>query len=865
MTPPISSATPPARLARQVRERFVIEMDRWLSQLVATLRGRLSEASEVAAKAADLRLAMEARMLFDQHSQTWSGRVRQAWRQALPRVGLPDTADSVGQGLDAFSLVDDAVVENKILASRLSLAVADQGGAELNDLRVRMQRLERLPDLPARDVLRPELLAGILVEEWIASGLSREMWALVHDAVRTALAQAMATAYGHANRFLVENGVMPQIDLKPLVRRTPGGAAGGAGGGAERASGPGALTDPAGADWRRSVPTGLDETRHGSVHASGGAGGGGSHPGGAPAHPMDRRMPRGGGSGGGLGAAPGCAPSAPYGESPAFAPDARYAGYTRMDPGLATRASDGGWQPSDMVQPSALARAAEETRMLTAGTPMMRMRARAQGVLGQLRRLLTDRVADFDPSHPVRPSPRLARALAAPVPPFEATTRIDPVTQRMTEQVDVTEVAGQLRSQAAQLKREADTPSEKAIIEIVALMFQAILAEERIAASVRVWFARLQIPVLRLALAEPDFFSSAQHPARQLIDRMGACAMRFDATGISEARLEREIKRIVQVIEQYPETGRRVYQLVLEEFRKFLGRSLTEGSAAQRVATLAQQVEQKETLAIQYTIELNKMLAQLPVREEVREFLFRVWSEVLAMAAVRHGAQGEQTLAFKRAASDLLWAVSAKPHRADRARVLQDLPHLLHTLREGMGTLGMPGDIQDQHIKTLNDIVADAFMARTETIDPATLEALGHSLEALEDVVSDDAAGDVMLDPGTIEMMLGVDAGDLNVIAAGGSMPSAGTLAWARELELGAWFSLEQGSRAIEVQYVWRSARGQLHLFAGGGKSHLVQTRRLAAYLQAGLLAPVEDEALTVRATRDALARLDAEPTRLMQ
>lgn len=44
----------------------------------------------------------------------------------------------------------------------------------------------------------------------------------------------------------------------------------------------------------------------------------------------------------------------------------------------------------------------------------------------------------------------------------------------------------------------------------------------------------------------------------------------------------------------------------------------------------------------------------------------------------------------------------------------------------------------------------------------------------------------------------------------------------------------------------------------------MVQTRRLAAWLQAGLLALVEDEALTVRATRDALARLDAQPAQLL-
>ncbi|MER8281059.1 DUF1631 family protein, partial [Acinetobacter baumannii] len=89
----------------------------------------------------------------------------------------------------------------------------------------------------------------------------------------------------------------------------------------------------------------------------------------------------------------------------------------------------------------------------------------------------------------------------------------------------------------------------------VALMFQSILSEDRLPPSIRVWFARLQVPVLRVALAEPQFFSDLNHPARKLIDRMGSCVMGFDASSINGNALETEIRRVVQVIEQYPETG----------------------------------------------------------------------------------------------------------------------------------------------------------------------------------------------------------------------------------------------------------------------------------------------------------------------
>ena len=89
--------------------------------------------------------------------------------------------------------------------------------------------------------------------------------------------------------------------------------------------------------------------------------------------------------------------------------------------------------------------------------------------------------------------------------------------------------------------------------------------------TVRVWFARLQMPVLRVAVAEPDFFATVEHPARRLIDRMGSCVMGFDSSSraVGDA-LEKEIKRVVQVVEAYPDTGRRVFQTVLDEFEKFL-------------------------------------------------------------------------------------------------------------------------------------------------------------------------------------------------------------------------------------------------------------------------------------------------------
>ncbi len=533
--------------------------------------------------------------------------------------------------------------------------------------------------------------------------------------------------------------------------------------------------------------------------------------------------------------------------------------------GNAPVAAHGGANPSlyATLSPS------EVARMAAAPPAMARAYVRARGTLGQMQRVLgnyaeADAGAAGSAEGGVRkllqPSPALNAALAATVPvPEEETFYVDYSPAGMAR------VADELRDRTVDLKKKASTKNEKAVIEIVALMFQAILAEDRIPPGIRVWFSRLQMPVLRLALTDTDFLNTTTHPARLLIDRMGSCVMGFDAAGVESKAMEAEIKRIVQVIEQYPETGKKVFQVVYEEFEKFMARFLTDKGNTPKVVSVAQQVEQKETLTIQYTIEMRTMLKDMPVRDEIRDFLFKVWAEVLAVATVRKGPQHKETLLLKKAAPDLVWSASAKPNRADRARVIQELPSLLQRLRVGMELLALPDTDQDQHIKVVSDTLSDAFLSKTQLIPQEQIDAMAERLGNLEDFVNDDGSVDLPLDPENIEMVLGIDTSSLEVIANGDVKPPPALLAWAHELHLGTWFTLNHNNQITQVQFVWRSDRKHLNLFsAPSGKNFLIQAGRLAVYLQAGLLVPQEEDALTIRATRDALSKIEANPERLV-
>ena len=144
------------------------------------------------------------------------------------------------------------------------------------------------------------------------------------------------------------------------------------------------------------------------------------------------------------------------------------------------------------------------------------------------------------------------------------------------------------------------------------------------------------------------------------------------------------------------------------------------------------------------------------------------------------------------------------------------------------------------------------------------IDAMARRLANLEDFIDDAVLGDLPLDAESIEMMLGIDASAIHVVADNGTPVEEAMLDWARELQPGTWFTLDHNGARVQVQYVWHSRRKHLHLFASlDGHCYLLQAQRMATYLQAGLLAVHDADALTVRATRDALQKIQANPERL--
>lgn len=841
----MATVAPIPALAAQARrvyaELLLREVPRVVRVVANGARQLMAEVSAPDQLARRRDLALDLPRLAPRWQQAMISGVRGA---ALPAVGSGIAQPQPARENQPLALVDDDTIEIEIVSSRMALAMMDKASWEFSDLRYRLSSIDRRDEMDSHDVLRPHVLARVAIEAWRSAGLTIDHWRTAQALLHEEFAALIHEGYHETNRWLIGQGICPEVNLRPFIRRSrdvgpPAAAPGnppqsGFGAGQKSSFGPSTLPPP--------LPP---------------APAGGGMP--APRYPTPGGLQH--------------RPDPTAGSSSLFAPtELSDPQQLRADPGRTGHGESSGFGASSQMGHGRSA-VYDETRLLTRAGAMLRSAEHAEAVMGRLNRLVARQVPDFGGStivEPYQPSPGLKAALndaqAAVRQRFEGDAAgAGAATGAAPQQVNTPELLRDLQERKQALKQAATTPVERATIEIVALMFQSLLTEERIPATVRVWFARLQMPVLRVAIAEPDFFATIDHPARKLIDRMGACVMGFQAgsTGVSEP-LEKEVKRVVQVVEAYPDTGRRVFQTVLTEFERFLENYFkTEHAAASKGVSLAQQIELRETLAIQYTIELRKMLNEVPVHDGVREFLFHVWADVLATTAVKSGQSSEPIKRMQRAAADLIWLASAKVSREERSEAIRRLPPLLKLMREGMASAGVPLPKQNEYIQALNNSLAAAFSARAATIPSERLDELMMQLETLEDLLPD--IDNFEIDESMVRDLSGHETSGLEVVAEGGSMPTPAMIAWARDLQVGSWFKLDYRDSVDPVQLAWQGMRKQLSLFVTPqGRGVMFQQHRLAAFLQAGLMVPVEEESLTVRATRDALAKLDADPTRLL-
>jgi Protein of unknown function (DUF1631) len=258
-------------------------------------------------------------------------------------------------------------------------------------------------------------------------------------------------------------------------------------------------------------------------------------------------------------------------------------------------------------------------------------------------------------------------------------------------------------------------------IDIIAMLFDYVFEDKAIPDSVKALLAKLQIPVLKVAIMDKSFFSLKTHPARRLLDVLAEASVCFAGQASKEDPLYQQIEAVVNRIHDEFATDVALFSTMLAEFEAFL--FTRESASADRAEQSARAVHESEKREMARMIAIDETdrranESQLPIA--VSAMLRGPWARVLERVYIRDGGRTENFAEFLEAADDLIWSVTPKLDQEQRQRLVRMLPALLKRLQDGMEIAAVEQQDRERFFGALVDCHAAAVKAglRGESVTP---------------------------------------------------------------------------------------------------------------------------------------------------
>ena len=304
--------------------------------------------------------------------------------------------------------------------------------------------------------------------------------------------------------------------------------------------------------------------------------------------------------------------------------------------------------------------------------------------------------------HRTEPRMRIDAAAVSPAPAPVATTRTRHVSQPLAQSLQSLmvehmpsgaamfdqehAVRNLILEQRAALAAVTRDTNEQMTIDVVAMLFEFILRDHQIPAEVRAQLGRLQFLVLKVALRESTLLTQTGHPARMLVNRIGAISVGLQQLDPSGARISTEICRIVEALLAGDTDSSTPFSAMLDEFDAFIAAELRKGD--DQVERAVQVVENAQSRTLRFThiaAQLDGALDRLTIDPFLRTFLSTTWVYVIERAERGSDAGARR---FRALIPDLLWSIVARADADSRTQLFALLPIIVRTIREGLQLIG---------------------------------------------------------------------------------------------------------------------------------------------------------------------------------
>jgi hypothetical protein len=258
-------------------------------------------------------------------------------------------------------------------------------------------------------------------------------------------------------------------------------------------------------------------------------------------------------------------------------------------------------------------------------------------------------------------------------------------------------------------------PEHRDALDLVGLLYDQLINETRSEGVAQQLLANLQVPLLRIALADSNFFTVRNHPARRLLNLVLETANlwldrsddKFDAS--LNQRLQRSVKRVV---DEYKGDMRVIEKEAddLDNHLKLLTRRAEIAERRQVEAAQGRDRLHEARAAAAKAIETR--LAKHKTTPLVRALLENAWTDALTLTLLRDGENSE---AYRRRLASVDQLLGS-PVERDDTRLASELNH-------GLTQVGLQAAEADQITRYALDKPQQAAAA-TSTPPPSQTELL---------------------------------------------------------------------------------------------------------------------------------------------
>ncbi|KAB7762865.1 DUF1631 domain-containing protein [Xanthomonas maliensis] len=187
------------------------------------------------------------------------------------------------------------------------------------------------------------------------------------------------------------------------------------------------------------------------------------------------------------------------------------------------------------------------------------------------------------------------------------------------------------------------SPQDNDTFDLLGLLYAQMQRDVRRQAPAQDLLAKLQVPVLRAALNDPQFFVRDQHPVRELLNTVAESGATWLGEDDVDAQLLQTLGRNVERIVRDYQGDDAVFVRANEEVQAQLRTQARKAEVAERrQVDAARGRERLEMAKQQAATRIEQVCSETEPPRFVQSLLRQAWSDVLTLTLLRQGGQSSE-------------------------------------------------------------------------------------------------------------------------------------------------------------------------------------------------------------------------------